>query len=218
MIWREKRILLVVLGLLLAANAVFYFTYRVQYQQRLDALEERREIAESQLEAARIARVNAEQQFASYRKIEVDVRRVYDEVWSTQHARLTPMILEVKRLAVASGIVPATIAFSQTTVDARKITTAGVTTPGTSATTPGATRGGRIRTIGVNEVGITFSVDGTYEQVRRLINLLELSNQFIIVNQLSLASRDGQMLNLSLHVKTLFRDPNPPEAGTANPL
>src|SRR5438874_2592741 len=33
MIWREKRILLIVLGLLLAANTVFFFTYRVRYEE-----------------------------------------------------------------------------------------------------------------------------------------------------------------------------------------
>jgi hypothetical protein len=209
-IWREKRILLIILGLVLVANAVFFFTYRVQYQQRLDALEERRATATSQFEAARAARLRAEQQFASYRKIEVDVRRVYDQYWSTQNERLTPMIIEVKRLAVASGIVPSAINFSQQAIGASQITTAG--------TTPAATPGRRRTPIGVNEVGIAFSVDGTYEQVRRLINLLELSQQFIIVRQLGLTSRDGQTLNLTLHVKTLFRDPNAPGAGTTDPL
>lgn len=213
MIWREKRVLLIVLALLLAANTVFFFTYRVQYQQRLDALEERRETAENQLEAARAARLGAEQQFASYRKIELDVRRVYDEYWSTQDERLTPMILEVKRLAVASGIVPSTISFSQVDIDARQIVSGATSASGA---TTGASR--RKTPIGVNEVGIAFSVDGTYEQVRRLINLLELSNQFVIIQQLALSSRDGQMLNLTLHVKTLFRDANPPAAGATNPL
>ena len=37
MIWREKRVLLIVLGVLLAANTVFFFTYRVQYKNRLQS-------------------------------------------------------------------------------------------------------------------------------------------------------------------------------------
>ena len=36
MIWREKRSLLIVLGLILVGNVVFFLTYRVQYQTRLD--------------------------------------------------------------------------------------------------------------------------------------------------------------------------------------
>lgn len=209
MIWREKRVLLIVLGLLLAANTVFFFTYRVQYQERLDSLEVRRETAENQLAAARASRLRSEQQLASYRKIEVDVQRIYDDYWSTQNERLTPMIAEVKRLAVASGIVPTSINFSQTAINATRITSS-------KNVTAGASR--RKTPIGVTEVGIAFGVDGTYEQARRLINLLELSNQFIIIEQLALTSRDGQLLNLTLQVKTLFRDPNPPAAGATNPL
>lgn len=209
MIWREKRVLLIVLGLVLAANAVFFFTYRVQYQERLDSLEERRETAEKQLAAAGASRIRAEQRFASYRKIEVDVRHVYDDYWSTQDRRLTPMIAEVKRLAVASGIIPTSLSFDKLAVNATTVSAARVAAGS-------ATR--RKTPIGVSEVGIAFSVDGTYEQARRLINLLELSSQFIIIDQLSLASREGQTLTLTLHVKTLFRDPTPPAAGTTNPL
>lgn len=209
MIWREKRTLLIVLGLLLAANTIFFFTYRVRYQERIDSLAERRETAESQLAAARASRARAEQQLAAYRRIEVDVRRVYDEYWSTQNERLTPMILEVKRLAVASGIVPSTISFDQTQINAKTI-----------SKSTGPTQSGvrRSRSIGATEVGIGFGVGGTYEQGRRLINLLELSSQFIIVDQLSLSARDGQTLSLNLHVKTLFRDPDPPSAGATKPL
>ena len=39
MIWREKRTLLFVLGAALLANAIFFFTYRVQYENRLRALD-----------------------------------------------------------------------------------------------------------------------------------------------------------------------------------
>jgi hypothetical protein len=209
MIWREKRYLLILLALLLLANTIFFFTYRVQYQQRLDSLEERRQTAENQLAAARESRLLAEQKFASYRKIETDVRHVYDDYWSTQNARLTPMIAEVKRLAVASGIVPGSIAFDRIAVNA--------TTTGAAATQSGsATR--RKVPIGATEVGLAFTVNGTYEQARRLINLLELSSQFIIIDRLALSSRDAQTLSLTLHVKTLFRDPNVPDSGASNPL
>lgn len=209
MIWREKRLLLIILGLLLAANAIFFFTYRVQYQERLDALEERQQLAENQLTAARASRVRAEQRFASYRKIEVDVRHVYDDYWSTQDRRLTPMIAEVKRLAVASGIVPNSLGFDKMTVN----------TTSASTTRPAAGSTSRRKTpIGVSEVGISFSVAGTYEQARRLINLLELSSQFIIIDRLALASSGDAQLTLTLHVKTLFRDSAPPAAGTTNPL
>jgi hypothetical protein len=188
MIWREKKTLLTILGLLLLANTIFFFTYRVQYQSRLDALDERLETANRDLEQARAARILAERSLQSYRQVEKDVLRVFDEHWSTRPERLTPMIAEVKRLAVASNLVPTTYTFSQT--EAKRI--------------PGARPGSD--TLGAHEVGITFNVLGTYEQVRRLINLLELSRQFVIISRINLASSDTDQLTLSLELKTLFRD------------
>lgn len=193
MIWREKRILLIILGILLAANTVFFFTYRVQYQQRISALEERQAESEAKLKQARAARISAERQLAGYRQIEHDVAQVYDEQWSTQQARLTRMIAEVQRLAVAANLVPRSYNFDKQDPKAETAVS------GT----------GRKLNIDATEVGISFSVEGTYEQARRLINLLELSNQFVIIDAVSLTSTAGPTLNLNLHVKTIFRNPEP---------
>ena len=198
MIWREKRVLLIVLGVLLLANTVFFFTYRVRYQSRLTDLDERMEQAETRLAEARASRVKAEQTYRSYKQIEADVAKIYNEHWATQTERLTPMIAEVKRLTQASSLVPATIGFSLTEVKTEA--------PG------GPSRKGR--SVGAKEVGISFGVAGTYEQVRRLINLLELSRQFVILKQISLAQREGNTLQFNLDVKTLFRDDEKPRAGS----
>src|SRR6476469_919592 len=111
MIWREKRLLLIVLGVLLAANTVFFFTYRVQYKNRLQSLDERRNQAEQKLQQARAANTAAEQRYASYKKIQADVQTIYSEEWSTETRRLTALIIEVKRLAVASQLVPKSYSF-----------------------------------------------------------------------------------------------------------
>jgi len=83
MIWREKRILLIVLGVLLLANTVFFFTYRVQYVNRLEDLDANKEQTQAQLEQARNARVTAEQQLAAYKKVQTDLQVLYNERWST---------------------------------------------------------------------------------------------------------------------------------------
>lgn len=191
MIWREKRVLLIVLGVLLAANTIFFFTYRVQYQSRLDELDARLEESDAAFRQAQAARVAAERQYQSYKKTQVDVAEVFNEHWSTQGERLTIMLAEVKRLAEASNLVPRTIAFDRKEVQ--------------KAATIGRNAAPR-KPIGATEVGVGFAVEGTYEQARRLINLLELSRQFVIIDQISLQARDGQALTLSLHMKTLFRD------------
>ncbi|HEV7765563.1 MAG TPA: hypothetical protein VGQ76_11220 [Thermoanaerobaculia bacterium] len=187
MIWKEKRVLLIVLTLVLAANTIFFFTYRVQYQSRLNSLDDRQSQVQGELDQASTARVRAEQTFASYRKVENDVLLVFDEHWSTQHDRFTKMFAEVTRLAIASSLEPSSYSFAKR--DAKRIA--------------GGVRGG---TLGVTEVRISFGVQGTYEQVRRLINLLELSRQFIIIEGIALTAADEQTLSLDLRLKTIFRD------------
>lgn len=203
MIWREKRVLLIILSALLLANTVFFFTYRVQYQSRLDALDARLEQAENELRQARSARMRTERMVESYRQVERDVLLVFNEHWSTQPARLTALITEVKRLASMSSLVPPSYTFDR---DRETKTTLG----------PARRRGGE--SLGASEVGISFGVQGTYPQVRRLINLLELSHQFVIIDGITLAAVDNQNLSLNLQLKTLFRDEAPPGSASSNRL
>jgi hypothetical protein len=191
MIWREKQWLLIILGLLLAANTIFFFTYRVRYEQRLQDFESRQEEAQQRLDQARFARQSAERQLASYRKIENDVREIYDVRWATQAQRLASLITEVKRLAVASQLVPKSYSFSRAAPKMKEA-----------------------KNIDATQVGISFMVEGNYQQVRQLINRLEGSRQFVILDQITLNSGNNQMLTLNLQVKTLFR--GAPQEGSRN--
>lgn len=185
MIWREKRTLLIVLGVLLAANTIFFFTYRLQYQKRLDSLESRRGGGEAALNQARLSRTSAERRRAAYRQIQADVQDVYSRQWATEQERLTAYIAEVSRLAVASGLTPKSVTYARNEKE-KKV--------GIAAET----------------VTINFSVQGDYPQVRRLINLLELSRQFVIIDQITLNSADEKgLITLTLQLKTLFRDTSP---------
>jgi hypothetical protein len=183
MIWREKRVLLSILGILLAANAVFFFTYRVRYENRLKDLEDRLHQSESRLTQSHSMRLGAERRVAAYRQVQKDVQEIYNQNWGTEDQRLLALISEVKRLAVASNLVPKSTSYTRT-------------------------QGAQIRrgTNAAEVVGIAFTVQGDYQQVRRLINLLELSEQFVIIDQIALSSGDNSMLTLTLHLKTLFRD------------
>jgi Tfp pilus assembly protein PilO len=196
MIWRERRILLLILAVLLIGNVVFFLTYRVQYQSRLDALDERLDQAEAQLEKTRRLRADAEAKLQAYKKVERDVVRVFDEHWSTRPRRLTLLIAEVKRLADASNAIPKAYSF------AKKDEVKPVA---------GMARGRNIA-LGANEVSINFSVDASYDQIRRMINLLELSQQFVIIEGIALTAGEENHLNLTLQLKTLFRDEEKPAA------
>lgn len=198
MIWREKRILLLILAALLIGNVVFFLTYRVQYQSRLDEMDQRLEQAEGQLASTRRGRAEADAQLQSYKKVERDITAVFDDHWSTRPRRLTLLIAELKRLADASNAIPKTYSFGED-----KELKASVATGG---------KRGREVAIGANEVSISYSVDASYDQVRRMINLLELSNQFVIIEGVSLSSADQNKLNLTLKLKTVFRDEQAPVA------
>ena len=187
MIWREKRILLLILGLLLLGNVVFFLTYRVQYQSRLDEMSDRLDQAKDQLDRTKRSRAEAEMALQAHRKVERDVQLVYDETWSTQPKRLTALIAEVKRLAVASNAVPQTISFARQEAEDKRTTR-------------------RTKDVGAREVSIAFSVEANYQQVRRMINLLELSDQFVIIDKIALTQGEGDQLTLNLRIKTLFRD------------
>src|SRR4051794_6729724 len=148
MIWREKRLLLAVLGVLLLANTVFFFTYRVQYETRLQDLEDRRTQSEARLAQAQGARVTAERRVSAVRKTERDVRDIYDKQWSTESQRLIALITEVERLAAASQLVPPSKSFVRNTSGQKERSK-----------------------VAAEVVGINFTVHGTYQQIRRLINL-----------------------------------------------
>jgi len=187
MIWREHRILLIVLGVLLVANAIFFFTYRVQYETRLQALDARLHQSEDDLQRARSRRIAAEQTVASYRKVQTDLQTLYNSRWATEPERLTRLYAEIKRLAADSGIaMPKTFAFSRTEDKDMQKT------------------GG----IGTVTVTISFTAQGNYQQLRRLINKLELSNQFVIIDAINLGSGSSpDNLTLNVRLKTLFREP-----------
>lgn len=198
MIWREKRILLLILAALLIGNVVFFLTYRVQYQSRLDEMDERLAQVEGELAQTRRARAGFDAQLQAYRKVERDIAAVFDDHWSTRPRRLTLLIGELKRLADASNAIPKTYSFG---ADEELKTV-----------TVSSGRRGREVAIGANEVSISYSVDASYDQIRRLINLLELSNQFVIIDGVSLTAGDENRLNLTLKLKTVFRDEQAPVA------
>lgn len=187
MMWRERKIPLIVMAVLLVGNILFFFTYRLDYQSRLNDMDARMEQAQRQLSDAQRARMGAEQQLAGYAKVRHDLEVLYNERWSTQAKRFTQLFQEVKKLATASHFDPRSYAFSRTETVVSKNDPANA---------------------GNTMVGMSFTVQGTYEQARQLINLLELSNQFVIIDSIGLGGgNDPKNLTLSIHLKTMFRDP-----------
>lgn len=201
MIWREKRIWLIVLGIALLADVFVFVTYRVQFQKRIDDVEASREQAKLRLAQAQSTRLAAQDTFTRYRKVQTDLDSLYNTRWATRDERLIPWISEIKRLAEASQLVPRVINFAKEEEKEKD-----------KDTGQGPSQGGaKGKNIGTSSVSIAYSVQGNYQQVRRLINLLELSDQFTIIDAMTVtATDDPNVLNVNLKLKTLFREPITP--------
>jgi hypothetical protein len=187
-IWREKRVLLIVTGALLAANLLFFFTYRVQYQQRVDDMRGRLEQARSQLDAARQNRVELASQIEAHDRIVSTIEKVFAEWWSTPDERLTRVITEVQSLGRKCGLEPRSFNFTRNEASDR---------------------------LGTMTMGISFNVEGTYAQARQLINLIELSDEFLIIDSVSLRNAADDRLALNLVLRTLFRGSGESSAAVA---
>jgi Tfp pilus assembly protein PilO len=188
MIWKEKRWLLAILGALLVGNLLFFVTYRVRFQQRVEALDGRLDQTNEQLVQARSARVAAEKELAVHRQIVTAVEQVYDGWWGTPEQRLAPLLIELRALAKRSGLIPRSISYDQS---AQK------------------------KDGDTSELGISFGVSGSYDDIRRLINLLELTDQFVIIDEITLGQGGGSALTLNIRLRTLFRAPAAPVGGGA---
>lgn len=179
MIWREKRWVLIGVGAFLLANILFFVTYRIRYEERVNDLDTRLGEARDLLKSARNERTAAQQELATYRDTVKNINTIYGEVWSTSERRLTPMIVEVRQLTNRSGLRLKSVGYGRT--DQKK-------------------------ELGATDFNVSFGVQGTYAQVRRLINLIELSPQFVIIDEISLAESGGSsQLQMNLRLKTLFR-------------
>jgi hypothetical protein len=187
MIWREHRILLGVLAALLVANGIFFFTRRVQYEARLSAMDARLQQTEGDLLRARTKRIAAEQSVTNYKQVQTDLQTLYNSRWGTEAERFTRLYTEIKKLAANSQIgMPRSFSFGHT--EDREMQKSGG--------------------VGTVTVTIVFNAQGTYQQLRRLINQLELSNQFVIIDALSIGSGSSpDNLTVSVRLKTLFREP-----------
>jgi len=184
MIWREKRWLLITLSVLFLANVLYFFTYRIRYQARVDELQDSLDQARQQLTQAQHKRGRAEASLAAFNKIDEHIQTIYTDRWSTPRQRLTDLLIEVERLERRSQLVPRATSFAQVTEE---------------------------KDFGATSMSLVFSVQGTYAQIRQLINLLELSPHFIIIDEVLLSdtsTTSGQALTMNLRLKTLFHEPS----------
>lgn len=114
------------------------------------------------------------------RATEEGIETYYRERLSTEKSRLTEIIAEIKELAQRAGLEPGTIRYERETIARQDVV----------------------------ERTLVFNVSGGYPQLRQLVNLLELSDSFLILKEvtLSIADETGDRLGIQLAIATLFAE------------
>jgi uncharacterized protein YfcZ (UPF0381/DUF406 family) len=175
-VWRQRIWLWLPALIFFALNLVFFSAYRLIYAGQVQLLDQR--VARSEAEVADLlSRRDDLQELldrASFNRQEVV--RFYEERFATESQRLTRVINEVKGLARQAGLEPAAISYPEET----------------------------IQEYGLLKKSFVFSVEGTYLNLRKLVNFLELSDSFLTLERIGLAESGGPNLRIDLMISTLF--------------
>lgn len=176
----DRRWVLVLLGVLLAVNLVIFFSYRVRQQERIGSLRDQREALESQLETAREDQRRTAEQVVAVGQLEQELDRIFNETWGEPDDRLTPLLRDLYAHASKSGLQPSSRSYGNEQASREGEATA---------------------------MTISFGVNGSYAQLRRMISLIEGSDQYVVIDSLGLSeSTTGNDLQINLQLRTLFRE------------
>lgn len=176
-LWRRRLGLWLPALLFFLATLVALVVYPVRYAGRTEVTQE--ELNEARQVLARLeARLErVEDQAAWVEQTRSGLQELYGERLAPERARLTRVIAEVKDLASRAGLEPQQISYPSEPLEE----------------------------FGLRKRSFVFRVDGSYSDLRKFVNLLELSESFLTLEQVTLSgagARGG--LSIQLRISTLF--------------
>lgn len=116
------------------------------------------------------------------------VKNFYASRLSTREERLTSILREVRDLASTAGLEPSVVDYPED----------------------------QLTEFGLEKRWVNFGVTGSYVQLRRFINLLEMSDSFLTLEDVNLNGRaEDAELRISLRISTLFSTRVAPAADAA---
>jgi cell division protein FtsB len=200
-IWQQRLWVWVPALVFFLANATAYTVYRFGFADRVASLQEDLKAQKDRLDPLVARKQKLEALLARSRRNDQEIRKLYAESFSSRKQRLTNITAEVKSLARKAGLDPKSLSYPEEP----------------------------ILQYGLIKRSFIFSVEGSYVNLRKFINLLELSDSFLTLEAINLTpgagdqpvkSRTGVVqttvpgseLRINLTLSTLFaRDPNDPE-------
>ena len=158
-IWRQRLWVWLPAAIFFLANIVALAIYRFGYADRVETLKEELGSQRAAVKAGEQERRNLEALLQQATVNRKRIEQLYAENFSTRRRRLTGVTAEVIALAGKAGLSPRSLAYPEQ----------------------------EIQGYGLIKRSFIFAVDGTYLDLRRFINLLELSDSFLTLEGVSLA-------------------------------
>ncbi|HYG62834.1 MAG TPA: hypothetical protein VEL74_09655 [Thermoanaerobaculia bacterium] len=179
-IWRLRLWVWLPALIFFLANVVVFTVYRLGYAGTVQSLERDLEDEKVELEKQASERRRLEELLAKAETNRRQIQQLYGQRFSTRQARLTLIDREVKTLARQAGMAPRSVEYLQQ----------------------------EIEDFNLIKRSFNFSVHGTYPELRQFINLLELSDSFLILEAMTLSQGTGEdpRLRIGLTLSTLFED------------
>lgn len=175
-IWRRRLALWLPALVFFVLNVVVLLVYPVRFAGRMEVTADELDQERAVLAELVERRRDLESQRQGIERTRLAVDEMYGERLAPESQRLTRIIAEVKDLAARSGLTPPAVSYP---------------------TEP-------LEEYGLRRRAFVFSVQGSYADLRKFINLLELSQTFLTLEQVTLSESGGGALRIQLRVSTLF--------------
>lgn len=189
-IWGGRRLWIWVPPLVfLLVNLVAFGIYQAVYADEAAVSQSRLEEAQEQLATLRERRHELEDYIGRVQSTLEAVDQLYGTELASEEERLTAILREVKRLAREANLEPQATTYPKE----------------------------ELEDYGLTRRAFVFTVQGTYFDLRKLINSLELSDSFLTLEDVSLSEsgRTGNRLTIALRLSTLFSEGGVSENGVA---
>jgi hypothetical protein len=158
-IWRQRLWVWVPALVFFLANATAYTVYRFGFADRVASLRQDLKDEKQKLDPLSARKRKLEGLLALSERNEVEIRKLYADTFATRKQRLTEITAEVKTLARKAGLDPRSLSYPET----------------------------KIQRYGLIKRSFIFQVEGSYLELRKLINLLELSDSFLTLEEVTLS-------------------------------
>lgn len=177
-IWRRRLGFWVPALAFFLANLALFSAYRLVYAGRVESLRGSLEQREERLADLQERSGELTRQVARARSSHLRMEELYRERLSTERSRFTAVAAEIRDLARRSGLEPAAMSYPTE----------------------------EIEDYGLVKRYFTFNVEGTYGDLRRFVNFLELTRSFVTLEEVSLSGGEGPELKIRLSLSTLFAE------------